>query len=155
MVPFLTQATIWIAMLAWTIAILRREHSWSGVGLVFYILHIFAAYEFHYQWSHAVALSETARQTAEVTGWESGVGLYFNYALAAILASDLAFQYIRGKRPLPRIVDGLVFFMIFNGAVVFGNGAVRLYGAILCGVIAAAWILKARENFSPRPSRPR
>lgn len=155
MAAFLTLATIWIAMLAWTIAIFRTgRRLWWAIGLAFYVAHIFAAYESHYHWSHEIARSETARQTAEVTGWDSGIGLYFNFAFAAILALDLGFLYLRDQRPFPRFVDGLVFFMILNGAVVFGNGTVRIYGALLCGLIVATWIVRARENSLPAPSRP-
>ena len=155
MFAHLTVVTVWLAMLAWTSAIWSRSKAAWTAAFALYIVHILSAYESHYRWSHEVALSETARQTAEVTGWNSGIGLYFNYAFAAILAVDLAFLWFRDRRPFPRFVDGLVFFMLLNGAVVFGNGVVRFYGAILCAAIAAAWILRARGNSSPIPSRPR
>lgn len=157
MSTILTQATIWIAMLAWTVAIFRKGESrwWWAAALAFYIIHILSAYESHYQWSHDIAISETARQTAEVIGWDSGIGLYFNYAFAAILAIDLGVLWFRKRRPFPRFVDGLVFFMILNGAVVFGSGAVRIYGALLWVLIVATWIFRARENSSPMSSHPR
>ena len=150
MAAFLTQATIWIAMLAWTIAILRSGRLWWTIGLASYLFHILAAFESHYHWSHEIALSETAHQTAEVTGWKSGVGLYFNFAFFAILAVDLIVLYLRGRRPFPKSVEGLVFFMILNGAVVFGDGAVRIYGAALFVGIVVVWIQHWKTTESRR-----
>ena len=154
MFTFLTLATIWSAMLAWTLAILFRVRGAWTLAFVLYIVHILAAHESHYAWSHEVAYTETARQTADATGWDSGVGLYFNYAFAAILAFDLVIQWRYRSRKFPRTIDGLVFFMIFNGAVIFGSGPVRWFGVLLCTAILVGWILRARGNSSPEPSPP-
>ena len=37
-------------------------------------MHVISAFHVHYQWSHAIALRETARETAEVIGREAGGG---------------------------------------------------------------------------------
>jgi len=154
MFALITQVTIWGAMLVWAVAILSGGRwAWSA-GLGLYVLHILSAYQSHYQWSHEVAIDETARQTAEVTGWESGAGLWFNYLFVAILAVDLVMQWKGGVRRFPKTIDGLVFLMILNGAIVFGNGPVRYFGALLCTAILVGWILRARGNSSPAPSPP-
>ncbi|MEX2579517.1 MAG: hypothetical protein WD342_10710 [Verrucomicrobiales bacterium] len=156
MAAFLTQATVWLAMLAWTIAILGRLERWSWTaGLGFYLWHILGAYHSHYRWSHDVAVAETARQTGELVGWESGIGIWINYAFAAVLAFDLLVQWTGRPRKFPRTVEALVLFMIVNGAIVFGSGPVRIFGAALSAAIVAGWFVRARENSSGSSSLPR
>lgn len=149
MSEFATRAAIWFAMLAWTVAMTlpfpRARLVW-WLGFVSYLAHIVGAFTFFYQGSHAVALAETARQTLEKTGWQSGAGLWVNYALALGLAVDLAWQEsARAQRQRPW-VNGFVLFMIFNGAVVFGTGPVRIFGAILLLVPAMLWINRLRRS---------
>jgi len=148
---WLTRATIWLAMAAWTAAILlaRRPNParivWTA-ALVAYLLHIVLAYAAFYEWSHRIAWEQTALDTARVTGWRSGIGLIVNYAFAAALAVDLARQW-RGHRASSWIV-GLVVFMIVNGAVVFGEGPVRWFGIALLCAMAGDWL---RQRFRANP----
>jgi len=148
---WLTRATIWLAMSAWTAAILlarqprRARAAWTG-ALVAYLLHIVLAYAAFYEWSHRIAWEQTALDTARVTGWRSGIGLIVNYAFAAALAVDLSRQW-RGHRASSWIV-ALVVFMILNGAVVFGEGPVRWYGLGLLFAMAGAGL---RQRFRAKP----
>ena len=43
------------------------------------LLHVWCAFNYLYQWSHAIACRDTARQTAELFGIQWGDGLYLNY----------------------------------------------------------------------------
>lgn len=149
MSEFATRAAIWFAMLAWTFAMAlpfpRARLVW-WLGFVCYLVHIAGAFAFFYEGSHSVALAETARQTLEKTGWQSGAGLWVNYALVLLLALDLAWQCSgRAQRQRPW-VNGFVLFMIFNGAVVFGSGPVRIFGAILLLVPAMLWWFRLRRS---------
>lgn len=160
MVETLTRATIWLAMGAWTCGIClgwRKNKQaarclWT-LGLFSYLVHILCAYEAFYQWSHGIAWESTARDTGAVTGFNSGVGLLVNYAFGALLAVDLFSQWNNGERKWARFVDGLVLFMIINGAVVFGEGPVRWLGCLLTLAIGITFFhrsrtgrIKAREN---------
>jgi hypothetical protein len=149
MPEFTTRAAIWFAMLAWTWAMIlpfsRARLAWS-LGFVAYLVHIVLAVAVFYEGSHAVALAETARQTLEKTGWPSGAGLWVNYALALVLALDLAWQWsgrAQWQRPW---VNGFVLFMILNGAVVFGSGPVRIFGAILLLVPLVVWLTRLKRS---------
>lgn len=138
----LTLAAIWFAMAAWTLAMLARGRParwlWTA-GLVGYAVHVIGAYAAFHGWSHAEAWRQTADDTAEVVGVRTGVGLLVNYAFGLVLAIDVITQWRRGRRWRPRWVDGLVVFLIVNGAIIFGEGAVRVYGVLLLLALAAGW----------------
>lgn len=144
-----TRAAIWFAMVAWTAGIVARDKpvaKWFwAVGFDLYLLHIILAYGVFYQWSNQVAWDETARQTAEVVGVETGVGLIANFAFAVVLLIDSVQQW-RGKPCCRAFVDGLVLFMIVNGAIVFGHGPVRWFGCLLLALIVIGWVTKKNPS---------
>lgn len=160
MVETLTLAAVWLAMGAWTCGIClgwdtskRLARGLWTLGLLSYLVHILCAYEAFYQWRHEIAWESTARDTEELTGFNSGVGLLVNFAFGALLAVDLFSQWQNGERKWARFLDGLVLFMIVNGAVVFGGGPVRWFGALLALAIGIRFgyrlrnrRIKAREN---------
>lgn len=153
---FLTRATIWFAMLVWTGGIVipgegraRLSRWFWTAGLLLYVIHIFFAYSEFYQWSHRVAWESTARDTLEMTGMDSGFGLLVNYAFALVLAIDVFRQWKEGGRKGAPWIDGLVIFMIANGAIVFASGPVRWLGTALLASILCALLwrrLRVREN---------
>ncbi|MEM9280244.1 MAG: hypothetical protein AAGA96_00320 [Verrucomicrobiota bacterium] len=160
----LTQVTIWIAMGLWSVAMgfpsgrFRFARWLWTVALISYGAHIVLAYQHFYDWSHRVAWEATALDTKETTGFDSGVGLLVNFAFALLLAIDVGEQWRHGKRRGTVWVNGLVLFMVLNGAVVFGEGPVRAYGIGLLMVATAGLVwrrLRARESSaaasSPRP----
>jgi hypothetical protein len=109
------------------------------------MVHVAFAYHFYHHWSQDAAYRETARQTAEVTGLKWGGGLYFNYALMALWLADVAWWWrgLEAYRRRPMVVtviwQGFLLFMIFNATVVFGVGALRIVGLILCVGICLFW----------------
>ncbi|MDF1849532.1 MAG: hypothetical protein P1U85_01775 [Verrucomicrobiales bacterium] len=153
-----TRASIWIAMAAWTWGIVEGRRSSTSVfrsrapwlfGLIFYAIHIVLAYEIFYEWSHTVAWEKTALDTAAATGVKTGVGLLLNFLFGAWLIWDFSKRWndrIGGTR---YVTEGLVFFFILNGAIVFGDGPVVALGVILCLAIAAKWILERRQRSHP------
>jgi hypothetical protein len=44
------------------------------------------------------------------------------------------------------MLHGFFFFMVFNGAVVFGHGPVRWYGVAICAAVAYLWARKFHER---------
>lgn len=147
----IVRATIWLAMAAWTAAIVSRgkpaaKPLWT-IGLSLYILHILFAYHVFYRWNNTIAWDRTASQTAEVVGVKTGVGLLVNFAFAAILFLDLVQQW-RNKKPYRNLIDALVLFMIVNGAIVFGHGPVRWFGILLLLIVATKAATK-RKNSKP------
>ncbi len=146
---FLTRLTIQAAMCAWTLGIVSKgrvsKWAWS-TAIVIYLVHIFFAFEVHYGWSQKVALEETARQTYQLTGWNNGIGLWVNYAFTAFLACDLWNQWSGHPERLRNTRNGIVLFMILNGAVIFGTGLSRQLGIVLLGVVTLVWLRRTKSK---------
>lgn len=140
----IVKASIWLALvcyLAGPLAALvgRSDQPWQArarliwsLGCVAFLVHVAAAFHVDYAWSHTVALRETARETAAVTGRETGVGLYFNYLFTVFWVADAAWWWWRGlkgyrARPawVTATLHGFFLFMAFNATVVFENGPIR------------------------------
>ncbi len=138
-----TYLSIFLAVTCWSVALVNAGRSariaWTA-GLIFYLIHVVFAFDAFYDWSHRLAVEITARETAEVFGLESGIGLWVNYAFGVILALDVTQQWLGRKRRFSRTIDWLVLFMIVNGAVIFADGITRLYGIVLfMTVIVMRW----------------
>lgn len=131
--------SVWIAIAAWGVALCFRLRSAWTVGFAAYLVHVVSAYAFAYGWSHRIAWEATALDTEEKTGIDSGFGLLVNFAFLAVLAVDLGFQWKTGRRRAAIWIDGFTVFMILNGAVIFGEGAVRWFGG---AVLALALVMR-------------
>jgi len=68
--------------------------SWT-LGLSAYLFHVWCAFQYFYQWSHALAYRETARQTAELFGIAWGGGLYLNYLFTGVWFADVVLSWLR------------------------------------------------------------
>jgi len=154
----LTRVTIWVALAGYAIGasfylLSRGRRRWDEVartawtvGCVSILIHVACAFHYYHNWSHAAAYRETARQTAELTGFDWGGGLFINYALVAGWIIDLIW-WRRGldayrNRPtwLAAIWQGFLIFIIFNATVVFKTGPLRWIGLGLCLWIAILWL---------------
>jgi hypothetical protein len=160
---FLTRLSIWLALAAYAIGAgmqlrargrmrWREGARWAWtLGCGCFLVHVVCAFAFYHQWSHAAALRETARQTAELTGWRWGGGLWFNYLFAAAWLADVLWWWFAPAsfaRRLPRLHalwHGFFFFMVFHGAIVFGHGPVRWLGVLVCGSLAGLWWWERRR----------
>ena len=159
----LTRLTIWMALACYSVSVglglLRPERGrrwaryfWTS-GLAFFLVHVTAAFHYYYDWSHTVGINETARQTRELTGVDSGSGLYLNYLFSLVWLSDGVYWWVVGVNRYasrPRWVSGTVhgffIFMIVNGAVVFVKGPTRWIGCALLVGLAAAWLYRQRKG---------
>jgi hypothetical protein len=161
---FLTRLSIWLALVAYAIGaglLLQargRSHprslargAWT-LGCVFFLVHVFCAFAFFHHWSHADAYRKTARQTAELTGWHWGGGIYINYVFAAAWLAAVLWWWLApasfDRRPawLNVLWHGFLIFMVFNGTIVFGHGPVRLLGIVICIALAILWWQRKRPD---------
>src|SRR5436190_19630563 len=100
----------------------------NTAGCAAFLAHVAAAFHFYHHWSHAAAYADTARQTAEFSGWNWGGGLYLNYLFAVLWLGEVIWSwvspasYVDRSRAISRAIRGFFIFMIFNGAVVFARG---------------------------------
>ncbi len=147
----LTRATAVAAFLCYVVALtlrLGKRLRWSRVlwsmGCVALVIHVGCAFEFVHHWSHQAAYAATAQQTAAVTGFNSGSGLWLNYLLVAVWLADVGYWWRAGQthefrsRRMEWAVQGLLGFMWFNATVVFGHGPARWLG-----VVAVVWLAVA------------
>lgn len=141
----------------------RRRHLaralWSA-GVVVYLAHVAAAFHLVHGWSHQAALVETARQTRELFGIESGFGLWFNYLFTVVWLADAAWWWIDepGYRDrsawVSGAVHGFIGFMFFNGAVVFARGPSRWIGLAATVLLPLVWMRSRRRGIGPGEPAP-
>lgn len=128
------------------------------LGAAAFAVHAMCAFHFFYGWSHSFAIAETARQTKELTGFDSGSGLYLNYLFGILWLADAVWwlrvgdRYLSRPRWLTLSLHGFFWFMIVNGAIVFGSGAVRYYGVSLMGLMLVAIRRSSRRLSAHRRS---
>jgi hypothetical protein len=121
--------------------------SWwtSFAGLLFTATHFVLAFETRHDWSHASAVSETARQTAAVYGLDWGGGVFVNYAFLGVWALDLWRWRVAAHRGTARssravwLARAFYFVVILNGAVIFAAGPRRLLGAVIVLWLLVTW----------------
>ena len=94
------------------------------LGCLSFLLHVIAAFHFEHHWNHAAAFESTAKRTAEMTGWNSGVGLYVNEALLLIWAADTFCWWRDLSWPRHRriywFIQWTFAFLMFQATAVFG-----------------------------------
>ena len=95
------------------------------VGFVIFLLHVAAAFHFQHSWSHVAAFEHVRQRTLLDTGWNSGVGLYINYAFGMLWLVDVSLWWRQldwSERRLPYwIVQSLFAFLISQATAVFGS----------------------------------
>jgi hypothetical protein len=158
---WLTRGTVWLALAFYVVcealnakrsdSQIRAVARWlNTMGCAFFLAHVIAAFHYHYSWSHAMAHAETARQTKELVGWNSGDGLYFNYLFALVWLSEVTWSWIIPRSYSNRssiwnwTVRLFFLLMIFNGAFFFVRGNIRWFGLFLCLMLIASWLFKCR-----------
>jgi hypothetical protein len=164
----LTRLTIWLALFAYALgagALLLAQQrpqwrAWARLAwtcaCVFLLVHVTSAFRYFHGWSHAAAYRDTARRTAEMTGLEWGGGIFLNYLLAVAWVADVLYwwfaprRYVQRSFALTAIWQSFVFFMVFNGAVVFGTGPVRWVGILISGGLAALWWQSMKSRVASR-----
>jgi len=165
---WLTRGTVWLALLlyvasetagaAWRPAdsTPSLSRSLNAAGCAAFFAHVLCAFAYYHHWSHAVAYADTARQTAQLTGWHWGGGLFVNYAFALIWLAEITWSFVNPNsytaRPrwLTRTVCGFFLFMIFNGGVVFAHAGFRWFGILLCLVLLIDWGRRERHDATSR-----
>ena len=166
---FFTRFTIWVTLAGYSVGVAllalsrkkqRLERAarlvWT-IACISLLAHAACAFHFYHEWSQDLAYRDTARQTAEVFGFNWGGGLFINYALMAGWVADVVWWwrgldvYRRRPRALVAIWQGFLMFMIFNAAVVFETGPLRFAGLFLCLALCVLWCYAAARGSHSRP----
>lgn len=157
-----TRGTIWLALSLYVAAevVIASKFSAPGCtaarwlnafGVAAFAAHVACAFHFFHQWSHTAAYADTARQTAEFSGWNWGGGLYLNYLFGLVWLSELFWSVssptTHGQRSrwIGWLIRSFFMFMIFNGAVVFAHSVMRWYGLVLCTLLATSWWWRRKQ----------
>jgi hypothetical protein len=102
----------------------RIARWWWTIGCAWFLLHVIAAFHFTHHWNHSAAFESTARRTAEMTGWNSGVGLYINEAFLCLWLTDTVLWWRDDSWPDHRriywTIQGIFAFLFIQATVVFG-----------------------------------
>jgi len=157
----LTLITIRIALLCYAIVVGLLLAGYRGTrsrnllrplwtaGCFAFVCHVICAFQFTHHWDHQDAIQNTAKQTQELLGWAFGEGLYFSYLFLLLWVADVMFWWRNPDRYESRpawlsfAVHGYLFFIAFNGAVIFEGGVTRI-GGIVATVVFAAILLRRR-----------
>ena len=105
----------------------------SLAGLAVYLIHVACAFEFFYEWSHATAYSETARQTQALFGVKWGGGLYLNYVFTVLWTGECVAAWAPQEwhsKTLSRARAGVHAFLTF----------------MVVNATAVVWVLRARRE---------
>jgi hypothetical protein len=164
----LTRATVRLALVLYAAAISVRlttggrsqrlcvaRLSWT-LACVAFLIHVAFAFHFFHGWSHDHAYATTARQTAEMIGWDWGGGLYLNYLFAVVWLADVAWWwndpcgYLARARWIEWCVHGFMAFIAFNSTVVFGAGAIRWLGLAATLFLVGLWLGTGRAGWRDR-----
>lgn len=158
----LTKITIWLAIIGYVAGIAlmvvpKRDlrdaarNAWT-IGCAFFLAHVFFAFNYYYQWSHSIAYAETGRQTAEVVNGNWGAGVYVGYVFTLLWLADVLWWWLSptSHKQRPKIIKvafhTFLFFMIFNGTVVFKSGMSRLLGILLTLTLIGLWFIKRNDK---------
>ena len=133
---FLIRSTAMLAIAGYSLRLLtdaagsatpgrQRTSRWFWtLGCAALLIHTACAFQFLHHWSHAAAWEYTRRRTLELTGWDSGIGLWVNYVMTAIWLIDVVGWWGSLDWPRQRIwywtVQTLFAFLVFNATAVFG-----------------------------------
>ncbi len=142
MACYLGRVTLDIAGLTSESATRWKRWLWT-IGCGWYLVHVVCAFEFYHAWSHTAAYQHTADQTATLTGWHWGGGLWINYVFTLAWILDCLAWWRTDPATYPKhrwqyvLTQSLFGFLVFNATIVFGP---RGWIAIAVAMIAL-WIL--------------
>lgn len=128
---------VWIAVAAWFVGATlrcidspasRRWFGWSWLlGSVVMWVHIYGSYSEVYEWSHELALLETANESERVTGIRASWGVYVNFGFAMMWSVYSIRVVLKGL--FNSWIDHFVFWftavIVLMATVVFEEGVVR------------------------------
>jgi hypothetical protein len=160
----LTRITIWASIVAYissvVIFVSSRGRTWNVAARVAYtgaclslLVHVCLAFQFYHGWSQVAAYRDTARQTNEVVGINWGGGLYINYLVLVLWSLDVLCWWLGGLESYRRrsglltvAWHSFLIFIIFNATIVFGHGAARWAGLMVCVCWGSAVWAIARDS---------
>lgn len=161
---FIIHTTIRAALICYALTLLlllmgfgspRCRHLIRGLwtaGCVAFVAHVAAAFQYEHHWSNTAAIRSTAEQTKALMGWAFGEGLYFSYLFMLLWMLDVVWYWVSPRTYEARsrwIQVGLhcyLFFIAFNGAVIFESGVTRSVGIVVTIVLLGVLLFVRRTR---------
>lgn len=151
---FVARCSAWPAAAAYIAAVAcslppgtsRRQACFRSLwtaGWAALLAHIVICLGWVHDWSWTAAYIHTAERTRAATGWNSGVGIWFNVLAAVVWGIDVLSLWIatsgqhqlwKAFRWTARVYLG---FIMFNAIVVFGSRFANCIGCLICMGLAA------------------
>ncbi len=162
---FIIHTTVRAALVCYALTVLlllmgiRKRQLVRGLwtaGCLAFVAHVAAAFQFEHHWSHSAAIRSTAEQTQALIGWAFGEGLYFSYLFMLLWILDVAWYWMspRTYESRPRwmqlALHCYLFFIAFNGAVIFESGVTRPTGIIVTLVLFSVLLFARRRTRTDR-----
>ncbi len=117
----------------------RRTRWWWTMGCGWFAVHVATAFHFEHGWNHSAAFEYTAKRTAEMTGWNSGAGLYLNEAFLCLWCVDTILWWSNLAWPRNRraywAIQGVFAFMMIQATAVFGPPLWKPLVLLLTGLV--------------------
>lgn len=124
-------------------ASLRTARILWTCGCAIALAHMAAAFQWKHHWNHAAAYEHVLVRTHEMTGFESGLGLYINYAFALLWLTDTAIWWWNLRWPDRTApywcVQTIFAFLMIQATAVFGP---PFWKPIAIAVITLLFILR-------------
>lgn len=153
--------TIWVALAAYVVAVLYMQAptrwraarlGWTLAWLAF-VIHVAAAFQCFHHWSHEHAFRHAEQQSG------FGPGIFVGYFFTLAWTLDVAWWWLwpAGQAARPRWLSwswqAFMLFILFNGAVVFAEGASRIFGIgvfLVLGILSCK-VARKRISLASRP----
>lgn len=147
--------TVWLALWGYAISSFcllyfpsgqkRDVARWAwSLGALLFVIHVAAAFDVYHDWSHAAAMAHVAQETQRVMGNAVGSGIYVSYFYTLLWALDALYWWLAGHQKYFSIWPGLhklkhafMFFIFFNGTVIFETWRVKVFGVLV--TLALLW----------------
>ena len=120
------------------------------LGCLLFVIHVACAFHFYHGWSHAAAFEKTAAETEQLLGVRFGEGIYFSYLFLILWVLDVIVMWIwpaaesSAARPMAAamhwVLHAYLFFIAFNGAIVFEAGPIRWAGIAACLLLGSSGV---------------
>lgn len=134
----------------WSISSRRAARWWWTIGCGWFLLHVVAAFHFEHGWNHAEAFQYTANRTVEMTGWNSGTGLYVNEAFLCVWLADTILWWRKREWPNDRriywLIQGTFGFLMLQATAVFGPA---FWKPVVAVIIVILWFRSSRNLVRP------
>lgn len=150
----LISSTAWLSFLGyfltligWSRGLANKMLRWLWtLGCAFFVVHVVLAFHLTHHWSHQAAWEATARQGGY------GDGIYLNYLVLGVWLGDVlwwwtlpsSYQWRSGWISYP--LQGFLFFMWFNAAVIFARDGMMIVGMVMFVVLGVVIVRRLSQK---------